>query len=48
MNHYDDGYEVPPCSTQDLHNISDLVRRIFDIDPEKPFPVCEFIEFAHL
>lgn len=46
MNHYDDGYEEPPCSTQDLRNISDLVRRIFDIDPEKPFPVCEFIEFA--
>lgn len=46
MNHYAEGYEVPPCSIIDLRRLSALIRQMFGLDPNKAFPIAHFMEYA--
>ena len=46
MNHYAEGYEVPPHSRMDFRLLAKAVRKEFGIPEADPFPVVRFLEFA--
>lgn len=44
MDSFTRGYEVPPLGRKDIRRTADTIRRVFQIDETKPFPVMKFLE----
>lgn len=46
MNHYAEGFEVPPRSTANLRRVAERVRTVVGLSDDKAFPVACFIEYV--